>query len=208
LQEYARAARRLIAEFRERPPRGWIIDLRLNGGGTVWPMLLGLQPLLGNGPQMTSVNNGMITATFGLSGKEAWIDGGGQKLISLRMADDDALPEPVNAQSSTNALQPPHVAVLLGPWTMSSGESLAIALRGSVKNARTFGEPTAGLTTVTQMYTLSDGSTLILPVALMADKDGHAVHGAITPDELVSFNDWPTDDDAVVKAARKWMNAN
>jgi hypothetical protein len=32
------------------PLCGWIVDLRENGGGNMWPMLLGLDPLLGNRP--------------------------------------------------------------------------------------------------------------------------------------------------------------
>src|SRR5690606_7860352 len=30
--------------------RGWIVDLRGNSGGNMWPMLAALQPLLGDGP--------------------------------------------------------------------------------------------------------------------------------------------------------------
>jgi len=36
----------LIAALDQQHPRGWIIDLRGNGGGNIWPMLAGLGPLL------------------------------------------------------------------------------------------------------------------------------------------------------------------
>jgi carboxyl-terminal processing protease len=36
----------LIAQLYADHPRGWIIDLRGNGGGNMWPMMAGLGPLL------------------------------------------------------------------------------------------------------------------------------------------------------------------
>jgi hypothetical protein len=194
LRSYAARTRSLIAEFAKSSPRGWVIDLRLNGGGTMWPMFLGLAPLLGNGVGMTSVVDGRTTASFGITENEVWIDHGGGRQVQL------ALP----AGAPFVRLPKPRVAVLLGPWTMSSGESVAIALR-SLPGARSFGEPTAGLTTVTQMYTLADGSTLVLPVSVMGDRDGRAWPGRLMPNEAVAFDNWPSDGDAVVSAAVKWI---
>jgi len=194
LQAYAAASRSLIEQFASQSPRGWIIDLRLNGGGTIWPMLLAIEPFVGNGPVLTSIGAEGITATFGLTEGAAWLDAGKGATTQLEM--------PPGAKIETRIDAP--LAVLTGPWTMSSGEGLAIALR-THPTARTFGEPTAGLTTVTQIYTLSDGSKLTVPVARMGDINGQAILGALHPDESVSFDNWPSDNDAVVQAAIQWL---
>ena len=199
LAEYALSIRVQLADLESHtpPPRGWIIDLRLNGGGTVWPMLVGLAPLLGDGPQLTSLSAGnTVTATFGLTGYTAWLDDA-TRGRSIVFEIDSAKPPP---------LTPRPIAVLIGPWTMSSGESLAITLQ-SLATTRTFGEPTAGLTTVTQTYTLSDRSTLILPTAQMGDRAGKAVVGKLTPTEPVELGPWPTPTDATANAARVWLLA-
>ena len=83
----------------------------------------------------------------------------------------------------------------------TSASALAITL-ASLPDARTFEEPTAGLTTATQIYTLDDGSLLTLPVAVMAVGEGKAVDGAISPEEPAAIGDWPTDDDAAVASAQ------
>lgn len=98
------------------------------------------------------------------------------------------------------------MAVLLGPWTMSSGELVAVAL-ASRPGTRSFGEPTGGLTTATSYFTLEDGSVLILPTSRMATVGGSAIVGAIQPDEPAGFGDWPEIDDGAAEAALAWLKA-
>ncbi len=40
---------RKIAEQDSKNLLGWIVDLRWNSGGNMWPMIAGIGPLLGNG---------------------------------------------------------------------------------------------------------------------------------------------------------------
>ena len=46
---YADSLQNLIKSIDNRNIKGWILDLRENTGGSCWPMLAGLGPLLGNG---------------------------------------------------------------------------------------------------------------------------------------------------------------
>ena len=194
--EYADAGRAAIASLEARHPAGWIIDLRLNGGGSVWPMLLGVSAVLGDGVQFTSVVPGVgVTQRFGLSGGEAWLNAGAGPKTQMGISRE---------MRPAIGVAPAPVAVLVGPWTMSSGEAIAIALR-SRPGVRMFGECSAGLTTVTQTYTLADGSTLILPAAQMGDVRGHPAEGKVCPDQPVAFENWPGSGDGVCLAAREWI---
>jgi C-terminal processing protease CtpA/Prc len=41
---------------------GWIVDLRSNGGGNMWPMIAGLGPILGEGPRRQHESAGIRRA--------------------------------------------------------------------------------------------------------------------------------------------------
>lgn len=201
LRRYARAARGEIARLSEAGARGWVIDLRLNGGGNLWPMLLGAAPLLGEGPVMATVRDGKgeIESRYGVTREHgAWIDWGRGFETQLALVDGVA----ERSWEPRGRAEP--IAVVLGPWTMSSGEALAIAMASS-RGAKTFGEPTAGLTTITNVFPLSDGSMLILPVSQMAGVDGKVVSGRMTPDVVVEFSGWPEAGDGASEAARRWV---
>lgn len=195
LRAYARAAAEEVQRLENSHPSGWVIDLRLNSGGNLWPMLLGLRSLLADGPLMATATDQRVASRFGISEHAAWIDWGAGPEPQLEW---DTRPHP------TLPLRRSRAAVLLGPWTMSSGEALALCFLAA-QNTRTFGEPSAGLTTVTNYFPLSDGSSLNLPVSYMATLDGAALHGKLIPQEHVEFSDWPLPDDAAAAAARRWV---
>lgn len=192
LRAYAQELRATLARLAKEEPKGWALELRFNGGGNVWPMLLGLQPLLGDGGHATSVVGAGVTQVFGCTGNEAWLETDGKREVQLALPDAPPA-EPIRGP----------VAALIGPWTMSSGEMIALAFKG---RARLMGEPTAGLTTVTYPFPLSDGSTLSLPTSRMGDRDGVAANGAIEPDEAVAIGEWPTAEDEVACAAARWVS--
>ncbi|MDX2117422.1 MAG: S41 family peptidase [Planctomycetota bacterium] len=196
LRIYARAAVDLIETLHKQQPRGWIIDLRLNSGGNIWPMLLGFRPLLRNGVVSTMIG-GPRSDAFGVNADAAWMGTTEGPAPQLTWGE---------VPTGHTAIIDAPVAVLIDRWTMSSGEGLAIAFRVRPV-VRFFGGSTSGLTTVTNSYRLSDGSTLLLPVAQMGDADGRPVYGAIAPDQLVEMGDWPASDDAASRAAAAWILA-
>ncbi|UNK44054.1 S41 family peptidase [Luteimonas sp. S4-F44] len=142
-----------IADQRTAASSGWIVDLRGNMGGNMWPMLAGLRPLLGDG------DIGAIKDRAGRS--TAW------------------RPDRLDACASDLAGVP--VAVLIGPETASSGEAVAVAFRGRART-RFFGQPTAGLATSNQDFPLPDGSRLWLTTAAFVDRKGHAYPEGVSPD--------------------------
>jgi hypothetical protein len=138
---------------------GWIVDLRANTGGNMYPMVQGLSGLLG----------GETLGHFvGREQRVAW---------TARTADGG-----LHALAG-GATAP--VAVLQGPRTASSGEATLLSFHGRA-NTRSFGEPSWGLSTANQAFPLADGAAIALTTALMADRDGKPHGGKIQPDEVVS----------------------
>lgn len=190
--EFAEALQRMIAELDVSADCGWIVDLRDNSGGNLWPMLAGLGPLLGDGE---------VGASVGPDGerKRFWYDGGRAGLgdyVQLRVRGEPYRLRRVNAP----------IAVLTDDETASAAEILAAAF-GARPRTRRFGEPTRGATTGTRSFGLSDGAALILAVANTSDRKGRVYSGPIPPDETVSTveRDLPLAAQPAVDAARAWL---
>ena len=168
---------------------GWIVDLRRNGGGNMWPMLAGLGPLLGEGRVGAFAYADRPPAYWMVSPSGAGTDG----YEAVRVSGVHWRPLPSLP-----------VAVLTSRRTASSGEAVAVAFRGR-PGARSFGEPTRGLSTSNETVALDDGSLMLLTTAAFADRNGGVYGGAITPDETVSTQ--TSGGDAALSAARRWLRA-
>lgn len=158
---------------------GWVVDLRRDIGGSMLPMLSGLRPLLGDRPL----------------GSFRHADG---KLSPFGAANplDQALPRGPELEHAA-------VAVLLGPHTASSGEVVAIAFRGR-PNTRSFGQPTAGLSTGNTGFGLPDGSRIFLTTSVDVDRTGHAYGGKLQPDQPVAAAPTPGND-PTLDTAQAWL---
>jgi carboxyl-terminal processing protease len=173
--EFAERILDLVFEVDGPDVCGWIVDVRGNTGGNMWPMLQGLSPILGEG----------VTGYFVTPEDEwtAWeIDSdlaAGRKLARERVA----------------------VAVLHGGETVSSGEAVVVALRGRPET-KSFGQSTGGLSTANRTITLSDGATLLLTVSRFADRHRNVYGEAIEPDEFVHAD---TPEEQLLEAARAWL---
>lgn len=146
---------------------GWIVDLRGNGGGNMWPMITGLAPILGEGPLGYFIDPTGAKSFWELRDGVAYLDG-------------QPTGQPKAAYQLQNEAQ--RVAVLTDGRTGSSGEAVTIAFRGR-PGARSFGTATYGLSTANAGYPLSDGAMLWLTVAVMADRTGAPYGGPVVPDE-------------------------
>ena len=164
---------------------GWIVDLRGNGGGNMWPMVAGLGPVLGDGPA------GVFIDTLGFPTEWAYQNGAS----TLGGIPQVAVPAPYRLRR-----EQPRVAVLSDNRIASSGEATLISFRGR-PGARSFGTPTCGLSTSNRPYTLSDGATLILTVAVMGDRHRNKYGDSIPPDELIA------DPSQVVTRAIAWLRS-
>lgn len=183
-----------ILSMAEGATCGWIVDLRDNGGGNMYPMLDGLAPLLGKGT---------LGYFVGRDGKKtAWSAKGNQGMPGAVSA------EPIGKSldflvHGGNAA----IAVLTGPRTASSGEAVAVSFRGRA-NTRSFGEPTAGQSSGNRGMRLSDGAMLLITTALFADRNGDVFGGKLQPDEPVPAGPRSSrlEDDPVVIAASRWLD--
>jgi carboxyl-terminal processing protease len=173
---------------------GWVVDLRQNSGGNLWPMLAGLGPLLGEGSLAASVYpDGRRTPVWYRDGQAGFGD-----YTQLRV------------RSPYSPLAPMPVAVLLGPATASSAEVLAVAFRGRAAT-RSFGAPTRGLSAGNRTFALADGASLVLTVAATSDRAGEIHSGPIVPDEVVAgraeASGTRAPADAAFDAAVAWLSA-
>ncbi|MEM9681151.1 MAG: S41 family peptidase, partial [Bacteroidota bacterium] len=161
---------------------GWIVDLRNSGGGNMWPMLVGVGPVLGDGiagyfnyPDDTFVS-------WGLQDGAAVIDGD-----SFLITED-----------SYQLFTPnPKVALLIDAGVASSGEAITVSFLNR-PNTRLFGTATCGLSTSNESFALSDSATLFLTTAKMADRDQQVYGNEIQPDQFSSSQ-------TIINDAIQWL---
>lgn len=149
---------------------GWIVDLRGNVGGNMWPMLTGIGPVLGDG----------IAGYFSYPDESfiswSYVDG-------VSRIEDNIIMQLNNPYTLINPN--PKVAVLLDNGVASSGEAIAVSFL-SRDNTLTFGSNTCGLSTSNEQFTMSDSAVLILTTAYMADRNQNIYGSEIEPEQLSS----------------------
>jgi hypothetical protein len=196
---YAADVRRILTDLSAQNPKGWIIDLRGNTGGNMWPMLTGIGPILGDGIVGSFVAADGNVTWFYQDGKTGTRNPAGLETVSLTLDDAPVLMAPSAP-----------VAVLVDSSTASSAEAITIAFHGRPET-RFFGTRTAGKSTAVQPFKLDDGAELYLTTAIDADRTGKPYPNGFTPDEIVPFNGSsmpPTSSDPVVLAAQNWLVAS
>ena len=192
-KNFATQVQGLIRDLDDGSRCGWIVDLRKNRGGYIYALLAGLGPLLGDTTVGGSRNaKGEVTSW---SYRAGVVSAGDTTAVSV---------------DSPYALRRPGaaVAVLTSGLTASAGEASVIFFRGA-PNARSFGEPTIGLTTFNIRHTLADGAFLDITNAVDVDRNAIPYDGPIAPDELVAI-DWVAvnnGNDAALQSASLWLRA-
>jgi C-terminal processing protease CtpA/Prc len=100
------------------------------------------------------------------------------------------------------------VAVLVGKYTSSSGEGIAVSLIGRPRT-RTFGTRTSGRSSGNIGFKLSGGEMLIVTYGPFADRNGNIYSPAVVPDQEVetarSVSTADSSDDAVASALQ-WIH--
>lgn len=185
-----------IVEMAAEKPCGWIVDLRGNGGGDMWPMLAGVGHLVGDNPLGGSVNH---------DGEHDYIKYEEGRSF-LENADGSIVP---GAEVKEAPLQLPDkqpLAYLIDRGTASSGEALAVIFKGR-ENTRGFGEKTHGATTATMGYKLSDGANLVLAVSTFEDRHQKPYPAGVEPDVEITIGSEMLDptEDPVINAAIDWI---
>lgn len=170
--------------------KGIILDLRLNGGGAMHPMILGVEQLLTQG----------YVGSFQIKKKEDWL------LKDNGFYVDNRLFSKINPKCVNNAQSMP-IVMLISPHTGSAAECMIIAFKGR-ENIVLLGSKTAGYVTVNTGIPINDMAFMNLAVGYSADRNEKLYKEAIEPDipftSVDSFND--IENDEKVKAATKWLN--
>lgn len=172
----------------EHAVTGWIVDLRNNGGGNMYPMIAGLGPILGEGTLGYFVK-AKQEVPWAYEKGEAYAGGPGN---GTKVA------TPYQLRSKNVP-----VAVLIGPGTGSSGEMTAISFVGRPAT-RFFGKPTAGFTTANSSFNLSDGAKINLAVSVTADRNHKPYPKQLTPDQIVEKQPQETTN-LTIEAAKAWL---
>ncbi len=187
----------IIRDLNDAHPSGWIVDLRGNVGGNMWPMLAGIGPLLGESDDLGEF--------FNTNGHAVWVYRNGMA-GEVENGKFDAYPsvagQPYHIVGIAN------VAVLIDRSTGSSGEAIAVAFRGRI-HTRFFGQHTEGVSTVNQVFPLSDGASMWLTIGVQADRTGKQYPDGLSPDvTLPGANERLAPSlDPVVKTAEDWLNS-
>lgn len=176
----------------------YIVDLRGNQGGNVWPMTLGVAPLLGEGWKSYEVDRDNRRSTYARIEKAAIVVDAGEQAGLTILANANWRPLP--------ALATMPVAVLIDDAVGSSGEGMAISFKGRPAT-RFFGERTYGLASSNEGFLIDDRINLVVTTTMMADRNGAIYLDGVAPDEQVAFGPGSAEDpdDAVVEAAKAWL---
>jgi C-terminal processing protease CtpA/Prc len=165
--------------------KGWIIDLRQNTGGNMWPMIAGVGPILGEGTAGFFVDSNLDQKPFGyLEGSSTFDD---VPVVTIT--------QPYKLSASIGV----KVAILVDHATTNAGETVAVAFSGKALS-KSFGASTCGRASGNQSFSLSDGSALFLTTSYLTDRNAVSKQGPIAPDEVVS------DPALVFTAAVDWIN--
>jgi carboxyl-terminal processing protease len=192
VNEYAQQIQDSVCKLNQSGIKGWIIDLRLNRGGNMAPMITGIGNLIGDGKLGSFTDaNGAVQKEWILKDGELYFDN--LKLTAIE-----------NKCSVANNIK---IAVLISQITASSGETTAIALKGR-SNTKFFGEITSGFVTANKMYFLDQFSTLLVANSYEADRNHHIYKDFVKPDVTIIEGDnfLYLKNDTKIKAALKWLS--
>ncbi len=175
INSFAQAFNDSVCKYQNANVKGFILDLRLNGGGNLLPMLSGLSALLGEGYIGGQTDaEGQVTAKWSIE-KNNYLQGGYAVTDVKRGCKADFSKHPV--------------VLLLGRVTVSSGSMTAIAFKGRAKTWF-IGEPTGhGYTTGNSWYPLKGNFNLNLATFFVADRNGIVYKTTVDPDQRITGED-------------------
>lgn len=192
IDKYANWIYDAVNNLSKKNPKGWIIDLRMNGGGNIRPMLAGLAPFFDDGTYTYYIDkDGNATDKAGFSNGDFVIDDKPQATIKTK------------TEIQSNA----KVALLIGPGTASSGEGVALVF-SQKKNTKSFGTNSAGLANATNGFVFYNKEYyFLISVAKIADKYKKIYPESVKPDQYVneSENFYDLPNDPAVKEALRWL---
>lgn len=192
IDKYANWLYDAVAALNKSNPKAWVIDLRLNGGGNIRPMLAGLGMFFDDGVVSYYVDrNGKTEDEAAFKNGEFTIDGKVQ----------------ANIKNKITPIRPNKIAILIGPGTGSSGEGVAVVLKQR-KGTKLFGTKSAGMANATNGFVFADDQAyFLISTAAIGDKNKKVMPEFVTPDvEIVKLESFGNlQEDSTVKIALSWL---
>lgn len=190
IQKEAEKIRAAVIKLSKDKVNNWIIDLRYNGGGNMYPMVTGLGTLIGDGIVGKLVSSSKAT------------------LFSWRILNGNFIydvPDVVTLKNNPKFKSLPKVAVLTSRWTVSSGEILATCFKGR-PNTKFFGEATGGYTTNNNWEIINEQVILNISTGIYCDRNGNIYDKNIPVDVEIPFEVVKeTEKDNCINEAIKWL---
>ena len=175
-----------IKSIDQRKLNGWIIDLRNNTGGNMWPMLISLTPFYPNGVLGYFIGN-KKDVVWSQSNGQIWFDDDSQ---TKKYLSNPIFYKLKNEKSK--------IAVLIGPLTSSSGEAVAISTK-SIKTSKLFGANTSGFSTASRPIKIEKDEYLIITTSVDADVNRVEFWNGISPDIFCNCEE-------IISELRKWFS--
>lgn len=155
--------------------KAWIIDLRINTGGNMYPILLGLKEFIGN----NVIFGGFVNSKNEITGN--WEIKNNKLLIDKNLLERKS--ELIFPSKNTIP-----IAILTSGYTASAGEMTAISFIGR-DNTFVIGEPTANYTTAVQGFEINKFAAINLSTDYVIDRNKKVYKQNIIPDYEVKDGD-------------------
>ena len=187
LTKYAQRTQLDIKDLKDQGAKNWIVDLRGNRGGNMWPMISGLGNLIGEGK---------IGSFYKVNGEESgiWYYKAGKAYVKHK----DSITYSVSTIPLNNDITVNKIAILQDRYTMSSGEAVLVSFLGKSK-VKTFGENSGGYSTGNSNFDLSDGAILLVTTSVYADRNSNLYPNGIIPMVYVHK------DSSIIDKASSWI---
>jgi len=181
-----------VCELVQKGAEKWIIDLRHNGGGNMFPMVEGISNIIGDG---------IVGGTKGVTEEES-------SVWQIKNGDFFYDEQTVALENKCQITNTQKVAVLTSPYTASSGEALAVILKERPKT-RFFGNKTMGMITATDWKQIDSLTTISISVSYYKDRENNIYDQYINVDETIEFEPKAEfEKDNGIKRVIEWLNEN
>jgi carboxyl-terminal processing protease len=186
-----------IDELQKQNPKGWILDLRDNYGGMLYPMYAAVAPFLDHRNVVGTKDAEGTVEYFNYKNGKFYEGPMATQIFQLKEKQPKQIKVPV--------------AVLVNKVTGSSGEFITAAFVAQ-HNVKLIGVNTQGLTSGNQEYKLSDGSFLVLTTGNIVDRTGKEydkIGEGISPDiRIEKSEDKTRTDEAYLSKAFIYIDNN
>lgn len=155
--------------------KGWIVDLRVNTGGNMYPIMLALKEFIGNDVIFGGFRNAQNKST-----------GNWEIRDNNLLIDETLLKRKSSLDYPKKALIP--IVILISGYTASAGEMTAISFIGR-SNVHLVGEPTANYTTAVQGFEIGKSASINLSTDYVIDRNHKIYRSSITPNFEIQNGD-------------------